>query len=249
LQLIIFEFYKTDNLSDDMVVGNGLIAKTFQDYKTKNDFLIFASGVSDSKSGNKNDFDREHNLLLKSIHENPGKKVIYFSTSSIFDTDLKETPYAKHKLNLENLIKQNVSRYNIFRLSNLAGFSNNPNTILNFFYFHIVQGSHFDLWKNSERNIIDVEDAYRVINYALENDLFKNEIVNIANTNNYPVNYIVNAIEAFVNKQAIFTEKEKGAKISIDISRVKPLLELLKIEFEQNYLSRLLVKYYPKHDL
>ncbi|HEY4876424.1 MAG TPA: NAD-dependent epimerase/dehydratase family protein [Puia sp.] len=232
-----------------MVIGNGLIAKIFQGYKSKNDFLIFASGVSDSKSGDKNDFYREYNLLLKSIRENFGKKIVYFSTSSIFDADLKETPYVKHKMSLENLIRENTSSYTIFRLSNLAGFSNNPNTILNFFYFHIVNGRHFDLWKNSERNIIDVEDAYRVMDYALQNNLFENEIVNIANKNNYPVNYIVNTIETFVNLKAIFTKKEKGAKISIDISTVKPLFELLKIEFEENYLSRLLVKYYPKHDI
>jgi nucleoside-diphosphate-sugar epimerase len=232
-----------------MIIGNGLIAKSFETYKTKNDFLIFASGVSDSKSDNENDFKRERDLLSESISNNPEKKIVYFSTTSIFDNDLKETPYAKHKISLENLIKQNTSRYNIFRLSNLAGFSGNPNTILNFFYFHIVEGRHFDLWKNSERNIIDVEEVYRVIDHVLENNLFENEIINIANTNNYPVNYIVHAIESFVNKQAIFTEKEKGAKISIDISRVKPLFELLKIEFEENYLSRLLVKYYPQHDL
>jgi nucleoside-diphosphate-sugar epimerase len=232
-----------------MIIGNGLIAKSFQTYKTKNDFLIFASGVSDSKSDNESDFKREHDLLSESISNNPETKIVYFSTSSVFDNDLKETPYAKHKIALENLIKQNASRYNIFRLSNLAGFANNPNTILNFFYFHIVQGRHFDLWKNSERNIIDIEDVYRVINHALENNLFENEIVNIANTNNYPVNYIVNTIEVFVNKKAIFTKKEKGAKLSIDVSRVKPLFELLKIEFEENYLSRLLVKYYPKHDI
>jgi len=232
-----------------MIIGNGLIAKNFETYKTKNDFLIFASGVSDSKSDNESDFKREHDLLLKSISNNPEKKLVYFSTSSVFDNDLKETPYAKHKIRLENLIAKNASSYNIFRLSNLAGFSNNPNTILNFFYFHIVQERHFDLWKNSERNIIDVEDVYHVINYALENNLFKNEIVNIANTNNYPVNHIVDAIERFVNRKAIFTEKDKGAKISIDVSTAKPLYELLKIEFEENYLSRLLAKYYPKHDL
>jgi nucleoside-diphosphate-sugar epimerase len=232
-----------------MVVGNGLIAKAFQNYKSKDHFLIFASGVSDSKSDNESDFKREYDLLSESISNNPEKKIVYFSTSSVFDNDLKETPYAKHKIKLENLIKKNASSYNIFRLSNLAGFSNNPNTILNFFYFHIVQGRHFDLWKNSERNIIDIEDVYRVINYALENNLFENEIVNMANTNNYQVNHIVETIEKFVNLKAIFTEKNKGGKISIDVSKVKPLFELLKIEFEENYLSRLLAKYYPKHDL
>jgi nucleoside-diphosphate-sugar epimerase len=232
-----------------MVIGNGLIAKSFHSYKTKDDFLIFASGVSDSKNSKENEFKKEHDLLKEAIQNNSQKKIIYFSTCSVTDTELKETLYVKHKINMENLIRKTSSQYHIFRLSNLAGFSNNPNTILNFFYFHIVEGKHFDLWKNSERNIIDVEDVYRVADYILTNNLFLNQIVNVANIYNYSVNYIIKCIENFTGKKAIFTEKEKGAKLFIDVSDVKPLLELLKIEFTKDYLHQLLVKYYPQHDL
>lgn len=232
-----------------MVIGNGLIAKSFHSYKTKDDFLIFASGVSDSKHSTQDEFKKEHDLLKKTIRDNYQKKIIYFSTCSITDTELKETPYVKHKINMENLIQKMAYQYHIFRLSNLAGFSNNPNTILNFFYFHIVEGKHFNLWKNSERNIIDVEDVYRIANHILTNNLLLNKIVNIANVYSYPVTYIINYIENFTGKKAIFTEKEKGAKLFIDISMIKSLFELLKIEFKEDYLHHLLVKYYPQHDL
>ena len=232
-----------------MVIGNGLIANNFHSYKTKNDFLIFASGVSDSKNSTEDEFKKENNLLKEAIQNNLQKKIIYFSTCSITDVELKETLYVKHKINMEKLIEKTASQYHIFRLSNLAGFSNNPNTILNFFYFHIVEGKRFDLWKNSERNIIDVEDVYRVADYILANNLFLNQIVNVANVYSYGVNYIIKCIENFIGKKAIFTEKEKGAKLFIDISTIKPLFELLKIEFTQDYLHQLLVKYYSQHDL
>jgi len=33
-----------------MVIGNGMVAKRFESYKTNDQFLIFASGVSNSKN-------------------------------------------------------------------------------------------------------------------------------------------------------------------------------------------------------
>jgi nucleoside-diphosphate-sugar epimerase len=232
-----------------MVTGNGMIAKSFYPYLTKNDFLIFASGVSDSKSSRENDFDREYQLLKTTIDHNQEKTIIYFSTCSIYDADLAPTPYVQHKINMENLIKSSTPSFYIFRLSNLAGFSNNPNTVLNFFYFHISGGRHFYLWKNSQRNIIDVQDVYHTVDYILSKKLFLNQVVNIANKHSYPVDYIVRCMEEFTRKKADYTATEKGARLLIDVSRVEPLFDLLTIRFAENYLEQLLVKYYPQHDL
>ncbi len=232
-----------------MVIGNGLIAKSFHHYKTKDEFVVFASGVSDSKSSTENDFKREQDLLITTIKNNLFKRIVYFSTCSITDDDLKQTDYVKHKINIENLIKAAAPRFQIFRLSNLAGITHNPHTVLNFFYFHITEGRHFDLWKNSERNIIDVEDVYKIADHILQNNLFPNQVINIANDKNYSVKYIVNCIENVCHKKANFTEKEKGAKLVIDIGEIQPILRSLEIKFDDDYLPKLLLKYYQKHDL
>jgi nucleoside-diphosphate-sugar epimerase len=228
-----------------MVIGKGLVAKAFKQYVTLDQFLIFASGVSNSKSCTTDDLLREHHLLVSSIRENPSKKVVYFSTSSVNDPDLQGTLYIDHKLNMEELVKKEASNYHIFRLSNLAGASANPNTILHFFYSSIGDGHPFELWKYSERNIIDVEDVFKIIHYILENNLFVNQVVNIANETNYPVGYIVRCIEAFTHKKAIFTEKERGKKFEIDTSDIRPICKSLQISFGDDYLPALLAKYYP----
>ena len=61
-----------------MVVGNGMVARKFLSYKTNNDFLIFASGVSNSKTSDPATYKREIELLESCMETNPKKTVVYF---------------------------------------------------------------------------------------------------------------------------------------------------------------------------
>lgn len=228
-----------------MVIGNGLIAGSFKGYGSAEDWVIFASGVSNSKSSTDADFDRERILLTDTIQANTGKRIVYFSTCSITDPDLQATAYIRHKVKMEALIEKLAPQYNIFRLSNLAGHSGNPFTVLNFFYRHIMEGQPFDLWVNSERNIMDVEDVFKTADHILQNQLYPNQVINIANTHHYPVKYIVQSIEDFCKKKAIYEEKIKGSKLTIDLKAVLPIYQALDIRFDDNYLPALLAKYYP----
>jgi hypothetical protein len=58
-----------------MVIGNGAIAKSFMGLN-HNDLCVFASGVSNSKEENKESYDREFDLLEKTIRENNDKKLL-----------------------------------------------------------------------------------------------------------------------------------------------------------------------------
>ena len=227
-----------------MVIGNGLVAKAFYSYSDNNEFLIFASGVSNSKTSTEQDYQKERQLCTGLLLEHSDKIFVYFSTCSIEDPDLKTTGYIKHKLGMENLIKGGSGHYYIFRLSNLAGFSRNKNTVLNYFNDHISYDLPFECWKNAERNIIDVEDVYRVADYLLKNKIRVNQITNIANIRNYTVPYIVQCIESFHQKKARMTEKEKGVPFKIDVSEILPVFEKLNIRFGDDYLPKLLKKYY-----
>ena len=57
-----------------MIIGNGLIAKSFENYNL--DCILFASGVSSSKEKSRDNFLREVNLLKETISNNPDKKII-----------------------------------------------------------------------------------------------------------------------------------------------------------------------------
>ncbi len=227
-----------------MVIGNGLIAKRFGSYRDDKRFLVFASGVSNSKTSDAELYKREAVLLLQCLDDYDGKTFIYFSTCSFYDHEEQGSAYVLHKKALEDLVKEKAGQYYIFRISNLAGRTGNPNTILNFFYNHIVDQSPFSLWVNTWRNLIDIDDAFMIMDHIIQNKLFKNSIVNIANTENYPVTAIISTMEQALKLQANYTSIDKGHFFSIDTSAIIPVLNELKINFDKQYLPGLINKYF-----
>src|SRR5471030_2330378 len=111
-----------------MVIGNGLVAKSFSEYNNDSKFLIFASGVSNSKSTNQVDYERELNLLKQKVAENGEKTLVYFSTCSINDPAESRSAYVAHKRGVEEYIRAHVEKYVIIRVSNLVGHTTNNNT-------------------------------------------------------------------------------------------------------------------------
>lgn len=227
-----------------MIIGNGLVARAFEAYRNDEKVLIFASGVSDSKNSTAEGFERETRLLTQAINDNKGKILVYFGTTSVDDPDLTNSAYVQHKLLMEKLIQDAGINFHIFRLPNLAGFSNNPNTVLNFLYKCVDEEKPFDLWVQSERNIIDIGDVYKTAHYIIKQADFTNNILNIANTKNYPVRYIVGCIEALCVKKARYREVAKGSAFNISLAGTADIYALLGIVFNDDYLPGILQKYY-----
>ncbi|MEO5650428.1 MAG: hypothetical protein ABIR03_10975 [Ginsengibacter sp.] len=227
-----------------MVIGNGMIANRFVNYKNDKDTIIFASGVSNSKDTLAQNFLREFELLRETIKDNTGKALVYFSTCSIEDEDLQNAPYVVHKKAVEEFIKKNVAKYYLFRVSNLAGVSNNPYTLLNYFIFNVLQNHSLTVWKNAYRNIIGIDDMYSIADTILHENKFLNSTVNIANPKNYSVPFIIHSIEKHLHKKAICIEADKGDNYNIDTTTIEPIIHQLNIHFNDDYLASLLKKYY-----
>lgn len=227
-----------------MVVGNGMVAQRFQGMKNEKEFLFFASGVSNSKCNNINEYEREFELLKNSLKQYPDKHLVYFSTTSIYDASENKSMYVQHKLNIEKYIIEHVQKFTIFRLSNLVGKSQNTNTIVNYFVQQISLGTSFQLWKNATRNLIDIDDAFAIIEAMLSSELFQNKIVNVANSISYTTLEIVQAIEQLLAKPAHYDAVDKGVSFKIDTHDMKIIVDKLAISFDENYLNTLLKKYY-----
>jgi len=229
-----------------MIIGKGMVAKGFNSYEKNNEVLIFASGVSNSANTDPVEFEKEHDLLLDTILQNPGKKFIYFSTCSVYDVSLRNAPYVLHKLRMESLIETQHPDYLIFRVSNIAGKTNNPHTVLNYFYNHITEGSHFDLWENAKRNIISIEDLYKICDCIIQEDAFKNEIINVANPVTYTVQYIVSELEKFTGRKANYSKCQKGGGPIINLSKAESYIAGQDIHFNDTYLQKVLQIYFVK---
>lgn len=226
-----------------MIIGNGLLANAFASYRHDEGVCIFASGVSNSQNEDNNLFLREENLLLETIKNNENKIFVYFSTCSIYDSTLLNSKYVQHKIKMENFIKHSSKKYIIFRISNPIWYTKNPNTIFNFLTYNINQGKIFTLWNRAMRNLIDIEDLYKIISYILDNRVYENTIINIANTQSFYMIDIVSLLEECLWKKALYSIEEKWWSPLIDLTQMNKILQKAKIQFDNDYLRRLVFKY------
>lgn len=127
-----------------MIIGSGDIAQ--QLYRVDKPFVtFFASGVSNSKQEDENEYEREINLLMQQPKD---QHLVYFSSLCIY---YSQTRYAQHKVQVERLIKENFQAYTIVRLGNIT-WGRNPNTIINYFKL-----------QNRSKQTPHLEDGHRFI--------------------------------------------------------------------------------------
>ena len=234
-----------------MIIGSGFIAKNFKKkiiLIKKYRIAIYASGVSNSKSINKNNILRERRNIISYKNKINSLIFIYISTCSIFDPSRKNTAYVKHKLNMENVVKKNFNKFVIVRFPEVVGFNNNKNNLINFFYQKIINNNKFTLWMNSRRNIIDIDDAVKLcLNFIKKIKKYKKVKleINIANTMYVSVLSIVNIIEKLTLKKAIYDKIAFGNlhwRIRPLVS--KRIIQMSSVIFNKYYLEKVLRKYY-----
>lgn len=130
-----------------MIIGNGNIAKVLKD---RDDLIFFASGVSDSSCKDKNEYDREFNLLKqqdKNIH------LVYFSNLGIY---YKNDMYTNHKIKIEDFIRNNFTSYTIVRIE-VCEWVNNKTTILNVFKKKLKNNESINIM-NTFRYVLSLEE-------------------------------------------------------------------------------------------
>lgn len=223
-----------------MIIGNGLIARRFKSFIDNQDIVIFASGVSNSQEDRESEYIREEKLLQETLHLHQNKTFIYFSTCSVYDDNLNSTKYVTHKLKMENMIKKKSNGYYIFRLPQVLGSGGNDNNLVNSIYSKVQSGEKFEIWKNATRNLIDIDNIYKIVCCVLDSRMYKNEIVNIASKKNISIESLVKAVELKLNKKAHVNIVLKGSGYDIDISKI---LKLCKDVDLDNHIVHLLVKY------
>lgn len=108
-----------------MIIGHGDIASVLND---REGAIFFASGVSNSQCVDRNEFQRERDLLFF-LSETFWDKhcLFYFSSIGVFPCESK---YYDHKRQMEDLIRISFENYNIIRLGNID-WGKNQHTFIN----------------------------------------------------------------------------------------------------------------------
>ena len=232
-----------------MIIGSGFIAKNFENYSNELEKLniwLYAAGISNSQTKDKNLLDKEKNRFIefskKFIQK---KKLIYISTCTINDPSRNKNLYILNKLYIEDLIQKNIKNFLIIRLPEVVGKNENRVTLINFLYNKIKNEEKFEIWTKAKRNIIDIDDVVLLTLNLLKNKNLNNIKINIANPKSCFVNEIVKNFEKLGNIKAKYNLVDKGHNSwHLDTNRVSKISKKIKINFNENYLYKLLKKYY-----
>lgn len=198
-----------------MLVGNGLIASAFVDYKDNDDVIVIASGISNSKETDYKQYKREIDLIYSFIDTK--SKIVYFSTTSVFDKSL-DTVYVNYKRYIEKLISTNFDNYLIFRLPIVIGESNNNNTFINNIKNKIIKNETIYINNMSSIYIIDIDDIKELLPNIIDNK--NNQIINVTFDNK---EFVFDIIQ----KMGFLLDKKVNGKIingGFDLT-IEPLFE------------------------
>jgi len=226
-----------------MIVGNGLLARAFQDgYAQREDVVIFASGVSNSSEVNPAAFERERVLLNRTLASKPAC-LVYFSTCSVDDPERGGTPYVRHKLEMEGLVSQ-ADRWFVFRLPQVVGQSENQNTLTNNLYRSILGGQTIPVWRHARRYLVDVDDVRRISDGLISRGLHVNEVVNIAPRRSVSIDELLDVFERVTGRTAHRECYDKGASYEIQTPVLDELGDEARALLDAGYSEALVRKYY-----
>ncbi|CAA7194365.1 Rossmann-fold NAD(P)-binding domain-containing protein [Chryseobacterium potabilaquae] len=200
-----------------MIIGNGILANALIPYD-RDDIIFFASGVSNSLETRNSEFEREITLLQTTLEKNANKKLVYFSTCSIYDSSKTQSPYVLHKLNIESKIVQDFENFAIFRIGNAIGKGGNPNTLINFLKNSIESRTKIWVHKNAGRSIIGVNDIALFINLHLNS--INKKIINLSYPHQFAPIDIVFSLEKYLGRKACYEIINEGDFYDIEFEKL-----------------------------
>jgi len=225
-----------------MIIGSGQLARTFDD-STLSDTVIFASGVSNSNCQDPKEFERERNLLLKTLEISKDKKFVYFSSCALSAPKYPKNAYYEHKGQMEELIKEYSNNYYIFRIPQLFGALKQHKTLINFLYEAIINEEFFKVYNQAYRYVIEIDDVRKLVEAYLQHheDCIT---VDLANPYRYKVMQIVEIFEKLLGKKALLELVEKEDQYTLDLSDMLGFVKKfgIEIDFGEEYLGKKLME-------
>lgn len=226
-----------------MIIGNGLLGSAFKrdGFGVEDDLVIFASGVSYSDEVRVEEYRRELEMLSEIIGLDC--YIVYFGTCSIFDNSLIKSVYVKHKISIENLLRQR-GRSLVVRLPQVVGAGGNKDNLINFLIDKISNGVDFDLWANAGRSLIDIDDVVHFTKKSVDYFAPEYGCINIAAPGRLKILEIVSIIEECAGRKAKFNILEKGVDYFIDVSQAVSIFDDYYSIFHPGYFRELIEKYF-----
>ena len=223
-----------------MIIGSGLLATSLSKLRHENS-VFFASGVSDSRQVNEIEFEREKELLLKSMKNTGTSEFFYFSTCSIFDPSLTQSRYIAHKKRMEDVVLSKPSG-RVIRLPNLVGPMGNPANLINYLTNSIKHGHPIEIQRHATRYLLGVDEMNTLFQGVVDHGT-QQLITSLTPPKNIKVTSIVSIIESNLGAKAISKLAESGTPYEVDFSDTQYYASRLGFEFSHNYYENILKKW------
>ena len=239
------------------IVGGGFLATHLRSIDhLHSDTVVFAAGVSGSYGAAQADFDRDAELVYRSIVDcqRTGRRLAYFSTSSVgmygvrVSVGREDGPvfptssYGRHKLAMEAVIAHAGIDYLILRLAYPVGPGQRAHQFLPSLVGQVRAGS-VRIHRGARRDVIDVADVVELVGALLSSGASR-EIVNVASGHAIPVERIVARLEerldAAVRRQYVDVPVEPSVSVA-KLRRLAPCAE--RMGFSDTYHESVIDRY------
>jgi NDP-hexose 4-ketoreductase len=214
------------------IIGDGMIANGMRPHASEVEgVVVFAAGVSDSTLTDPQEYDREYQMLCRTVRacKETARTLVYFSSGGTVygkcnddrreDTPLiPQTMYARHKVLCESVIVSSGARYLVARLPTVVGQTRSQKQLIPVLARQAVEG-HVTLLEDAERDIIGIADVARIITAVLKK-LDKPEILNIASGVSVPVRDICEEIRQCLDVQPLVKSLPGGDKQRFNIDKL-----------------------------
>lgn len=228
-----------------MIVGKGLLAQAFTaSFAARHNIVLFASGVSNSQEKRPEEYARERAMLEDALALD--RFLIYFSTCSVSDVELQQSPYVRHKQEMEALILERARQKAIFRLPQVVGATPNPHTLTNYLHHQISTATPFKVWLHARRNLIDVADVAAIVCHLVDNHAADGVVTNVASPNSVGILELVQIFEQVLDKRAHYETIDAGASYDIEADLALRTAAAAGITFGPDYPTKLVKKYYAR---
>lgn len=223
------------------VIGSGLLAKAFRKELFSKPTLIFASGVSDSLENRESEFDREIQLIEKTLSIYSQHKIVYFSSNICGDNQIN-TPYVQHKRRVEQILIDSKCDVAIFRLPQIVGCVKN-NTLVSYLVRQVAAGSELQLKRRASRNILDVSDVKRLVVHVLNSTEINNLVLSLGSGRDISVIELAKKIAELLQKPLKYKILDGGDNQEVDTSQLSNIVGKNDLVFKPDYYFDVLAKY------
>jgi nucleoside-diphosphate-sugar epimerase len=218
------------------IAGRGFLAQHFSPHAERlADAVLFAAGVSDSRSTDLEEYRREAGELNDAISacRATGRRLVYFSSAGAvygsYPPDVHEalllapvSAHGRHKAAIEGVVQASGIDFLILRLSNAVGPGQRRHQLVPAIVDQIQSGA-VTVWRSAHRDLIDIADVVR-LTLALVDAGVSREIFNLASGRSIEVADVVDYVEARLGRRARRTWIDRPDRYSVRIDKLKAAL-------------------------